>query len=1173
MKDILQLFSPPVFPDEERNRIAAILHTILIAGIFLSSLLIVLTLVVGSGYYTAVLVGIAIIVVASIVLELVMRRGYVREAGIALSLLLLVLETGMVYSTGTIRSPITVIYVICIVITILVVGEVAGTVMTFVILGLLYGLLLAENAGALPPVKLTEVGMTQWLTYAGAFIIINLLIVLASRNIQRALRKAKENEHTLTRRNAELQEVKASLEDKINERTRSAEEARMEAEAARRTLERQMWQVNGQAQLSQELQGQQDLPTLARSVIRHLCTYLELPTGAIFALEDDELRMLAGYAYTHRKRFDGRFEIGEGLVGQAALEKSPIVLTQVPDDYVALSTGMLDISPRQILAMPFAYAGQVAGVIELGALESLTEEQLTFMKGISETVAIAFTTAQARERINELLVETQAQAEELQRREEALRTANAELESQAESLRRSETRLREQQRELEATNVELEEKASALEESTHALQEQRTILDRQNRELKLAQEELKARAEALALASKYKSEFLANMSHELRTPLNSLLILARMLASNKEGNLSAEQIESATVIYNSGSDLLKLINDILDLSKVEAGKMTFHFEQVSLANLVQAMEVQFAPIAEEKGLHFNTVLGEDLPDTVKTDRQRVEQIVKNLLSNAFKFTRRGNVTLKITRGGPETVALHVIDTGIGISPEQQSVVFEAFQQADGGTNRKYGGTGLGLAISRQLAEHLGGKIALESGAGEGSTFTLYLSVDIESAEIPEGAGDVAEAAEAQPPVAPPPAKREPPPQIIRKPAPDKQVEFVAPGDRILLVIEDDPNFAEIVCNYARRQKFKCLIAEDGEKGVQWAESYRPAAIILDLKLPRMSGWEVLDALKGNPDTRHVPVHVISANAEDLNAYKMGAIGFLTKPISPEELESAFQRIETFIAREVKTLLLVEDDAGLRLSVRQLLNANNVHIDDAGTGEAALESLRRRSYDCMILDLNLPDMSGFEVLERMNTDEATSTCPIIVYTGRELTEEENLELLQYADSVIVKGVKSPERLLDETALFLHQIVAEMPAEKQRTIKELHGQEATLAGKHVLIVDDDMRNAFALSKLLGERGLKVSIAHHGLKALEMLEAAPKDFDILLMDIMMPELDGYETMQRIRAQMRFRNLPILALTAKAMKGDAEKCIAAGANDYLSKPVDVDRLFSMLRVWLYSR
>jgi CheY-like chemotaxis protein len=673
------------------------------------------------------------------------------------------------------------------------------------------------------------------------------------------------------------------------------------------------------------------------------------------------------------------------------------------------------------------------------------------------------------------------------------------------------------------------------------------------------------------------------MSHELRTPLNSLLILARMLADNDRGNLTEEQVESAQIIHSGGQDLLNLINDILDLSKVESGKMLFNFEPMSPADLAAMAAAQFGPLAEEKGLELKLTLADELPTTIQTDPQRLKQILRNLLSNAFKFTNAGQIELKIYRPDDEidwsgsgldpgqTMAISVTDTGIGITAEQQKIIFEAFQQADGSTSRHFGGTGLGLSITRAMVAKLGGLIAVDSEAGRGSTFTLYLpigGVASEVAEKPEEPPLDAASGNGRKPTSlsnPTSASPKPQPSLA-----DDRVE-VKPGDKILQVIEDDPNFAKILCDFSHKKGFKCLIAGTGQTGLAMVKEYQPEAIILDLNLPDLSGWAILETLKNDPATRHIPVHIMSVEEEVLDAYRKGAIGYLTKPVSRADLEKPFEKIEQFISREIKNLLLVEDDANSRRSIIKLLQGSDVQITEANRGQAALDLLRTHHFDCIILDLSLPDMTGFEVLSKMNGQNRETRSPVIVYTGRDLTPEENLELTKYADSVIVKGVKSPERLLDETALFLHRVVADMPADKQHTIKQLYSEDKLLQGKKILIVDDDVRNSFALSKLLTDKGIIARIAQDGQQALELLAEDP-EIDLVLMDIMMPVLDGYETTRQIRARQEFNSLPILALTAKAMKGDREKCLAVGANDYLPKPIDVDRLFSMLRVWLYQ-
>ncbi len=1000
-------------------------------------------------------------------------------------------------------------------------------------------------------------------------------------------------EHRVEERTAELTHAKEAAEAIKDEAERAKREAEIEKEKAEsfsQVMEKQVWLSTGQAQLSEKIHGEQDMAVLANSIIQQLCKYLNAHIGAMYVLDDELLKLMGSYAYSRRKNLSNQFKIGEGLVGQAALEKQAITISNVPTDYIAISSGLGETAPRHILVSPFLFEQQLLGVVEIGTLTDFTPLQLEFVEKAMENIAIAFNTALARHRIDELLAESRQQAEELSAQGSALRVANEELETQTEHLRASEAKLKEQQAELESTNVELEEKATALQESTVALEEKQVAIDKQN-------QELQRKAEDLALASKYKSEFLANMSHELRTPLNSLLILARMLASNDEGNLTTDQVESAQIIFSGGTDLLNLINEILDLAKVESGKMTFSFEPMPFNDLINTVKLQFTHVAEQKGLALNISIVDDLPAAIVTDQQRVKQIVKNLLSNSFKFTDKGSINLDIYRpsANPDlakigldagkAVAISVTDTGIGMTADQQKIVFEAFQQADGSTSRQYGGTGLGLSISRELALKMGGSIGLTSEPGQGSTFILYLPLEGTASGNQESGSKSQKSGKSVLPSRPKTTQFVPPeiqnskienPEIQKSKilkskifVPDDR-DKLSDTDKVLLIVEDDPKFAKIVGDFAHRKGFKCLIAGDGETGLQLVKTRPPNGIILDLKLPRMSGWQVLETLKGNPDTRHIPVHIMSVDDETLDAFKKGAIGYLTKPVSQEDLESTFLKIELFISNEIKSLLLVEDDEKLRFSVKKLLGGSDIKITETSMGRTALELLRSQHFDCMILDLTLPDMSGFELLNKLNDDETIPKCPIIVYTGKALSEAETQELMKYADSVIVKGVKSPERLLDETALFLHRVVADMPEDKQRAIKQLYDKETQLSGKKILIVDDDARNSFALSKLLADKGLKVHIAQNGQKALEMLEK--NEVDLVLMDIMMPVMDGYETIKRIRLQPKFRNLPILALTAKAMKGDREKCIAAGASDYLTKPIDPDRLFSMLRVWLYQ-
>jgi CheY-like chemotaxis protein/methyl-accepting chemotaxis protein len=951
------------------------------------------------------------------------------------------------------------------------------------------------------------------------------------------------------------------------------QEARGNVQTSMAKIEQQSWLKTGQAELSNVMRGEQDLPTLAQQVIRYLATYVQAQIGALYLADEEQgLRLVGSYAYATRKGNRNTFALGEGLVGQAALEKRSIVFTDVPEDYIAIASGLGETLPRQILVTPFLYEGEVKGLIELGMVAAFTDLQRTFLDQAVENIAIAFHSAQVRVKMQELLEETQQQAEELQAQQEQLRVNNEELEAQTDALRKSEQRLQAQQEELRQTN-------ESLEEQTRTLEQQQKILQEKNLDLENARKLVEEKAKELELTSKYKSEFLANMSHELRTPLNSLLILSKLLSENKDGNLTDRQVEYAQTIHAGGSELLELINDVLDLSKVEAGKMAVNIEEMSLKGLTSYIEQNFTHVAEKKGLVLKINLADGLPVSISTDRQRVEQIVKNLLSNAIKFTQKGEIRVSIDRPAgrtsvlssglvlQQTIAIAVSDTGIGISEAKRALIFDAFQQADGTTSRKYGGTGLGLSIVREFTRLLGGEIHVESAEGKGSTFTLYLPEVLRS-EKQDGQSEIQGEThmiqdEDQK------ARSSAGASAIAAVWDDRHDE-ISPTDKTLVIIEDDPKFAKILFDLAREKGFKGLIAGDGAAGLQLAYQYIPSAIILDIALPGMDGWMVMEKLKQNPETRHIPVHFISVSDQSLEALKMGAIGYLTKPVTMDQIHEAFQTIEEEISKTIKKLLIVEDDEETRFSMCELLKGDDVDITTAQTGEEAYTFLESEKFDCMVLDLGLEDISGMDLLEKIHEEATISHLPIIIYTGKELTKEEDLQLEKYAQSIIIKGVKSQERLLDEVTLFLHRVEADLPEAQQKKLRMMHDKEAVLSGKTILMVDDDMRNVFALSSVLEEKGMHILVGENGKEALELLEQHP-EIDIVLMDIMMPEMDGYEAIGYMRKQPKSKNLPIIALTAKAMKGDRQRCIDAGASDYLSKPVDTNKLLSLLRVWLY--
>jgi len=978
----------------------------------------------------------------------------------------------------------------------------------------------------------------------------------------------------------------------------------------------QDWLKTNLAKFSRMMQGQKDLEAVSKLIMSELTPLVSAHHGTFYIMEDENgtpvLKLIASYAYKERKHVGNRFHLGEGLVGQAALEKKPILLSNVPDDYIRITSGLGEAPPRNILVLPVLFEGEVKAVIELASFLPFSQIHQLFLDQFAESVGVVINMISANMRTAELLeqsqsltLELQTQSEELRTQQEELKKSNAELEAQATTLRTSEELLKDQQEELQQVNEELEEKASLL-------AEQNRKVESKNEEVEAARLSLEEKAEQLALSSKYKSEFLANMSHELRTPLNSLLILARLLGENKDGNLTPKQVEFAQTILTSGSDLLNLINDVLDLSKVEAGKMNVNPTDVRLSDVKEFVERSFNAVAEQKGLGFPVELNVDLPQAIFTDGGRLQQVLKNLLSNAFKFTQEGDVTLTIRRAekgrrfqnptleaASEVIAFAVADTGIGIPKDKQRLIFEAFQQADGTTNRKFGGTGLGLSISREIARLLGGEIRVESSENQGSAFTLFLPsryipredgpdrdrFDTSDFMSPGRKAQAGGAEAARPSVRNPNARRE----QRRKPAgdalqykPERRAvpqtvieddrERIEEGDRTVLVIENDQNFAKVLLDMAHDKGYKAVVELDGEAGLKAAREIRPDAITLDIDMPGMDGLEVLDRLKRDPETRHVPVHIISGVEEKHAGLNAGAIAFLAKPVSKEALDAAFARISAFIDTVPKSLLVVEDNETQRQSIVELIAHDDVEITAVGSAEEALSKLHEKHFDCMVLDLGLRtgDMSGFDLLEKVKSDPDNHDLPIIIYTGRELSPEDETKIKKYAETIIVKDVKSPERLLDETALFLHRVEARLPEQKRKMLEHLHDADSVVAGKKVLVVDDDVRNIFSLTSMLEDHGMVVRFAENGKQAIDQLKK-DQNVDAVLMDIMMPEMDGYETTKAIRAMDQFKALPIIALTAKAMKGDREKCIAAGASDYITKPVDTEQLLSLMRVWLY--
>jgi len=929
----------------------------------------------------------------------------------------------------------------------------------------------------------------------------------------------------------------------------------------------------GEILLNKVMQGQQDLPELCDRILATLCTWMKLQLGALYIADhQEELTLTGSYALKKEIKHTTSFAKGEGIAGQAAKQQHTLLITQIPSDSICLAGSSFTAPPRAAVAVPLLYHGLVKGVLELGSFDEFQTHDIDFLERISANIALAIDSTQAREQIEDLLLQARQQTEELQAQQEELQSTNVELEEQTMALQQSEETLRSQQEELEVSNEELEEKSERLER-------QNAKVRKKNLELEEAWKDIEKKSTELLEANRYKSEFLANMSHELRTPLNSLLLLARNLSQNKDNNLSEGQLKSAEIIYNSGKDLLELINDILDLSKIEAGKMEATYNRVEAATLPEWVLQNFQHMAEEKQIALSVTLEPNFPATLVTDRHRLEQILRNLVGNAIKFTDKGGVSINFhlpekttvcnTPGlSPETaLALTVTDTGIGIAPAKQPVIFDAFKQAEGGIDRRYGGSGLGLSISKELAQLLGGEIQLISAPNKGSSFTLLLPLN----PAEEGKQNTTEASYTRPKQEKEDKKQWDTQETRQKfPSPEDDREVLQEMDKIILIVEDDANFAEILLKLGRKKGFKGIVTASGNQALKLAATYMPGAILLDIRLPDIDGWQVLDTLKKDPALRHIPVHMLSAEEKTIEALKKGAVDFLSKPISEEELRRVFKRLEEDFSQQMKNLLLVENDPTMIQDITRLIGNNDVKVHVARNGAEALEFTSKERADCIILDLGLPDMSGCEFLKHLEQEQQPDIPPVIVYTGRDLNRKESLDLEQYSASIIVKGVKSEERLLDETALFLHRVIKNMPEEKRKMIANLYDQDKILIEQKILIVDDDMRNAFALSKILGEKGMEISIAHDGLHALEILEEQ-EGFDLILMDIMMPKMDGLEAIKAIRAQDKFWNLPIIALTAKAMPEDKEQCMAAGANDYLAKPVEEGRLLSMMRVWLY--
>lgn len=1012
-----------------------------------------------------------------------------------------------------------------------------------------------------------------------AMLISILMTLILVRNIIQPIKQL-ESAVTKIARGDESILLPIKSRDEIGNLARSFNLMTKSIREAKAATQHENWFKTGQNELNIKMRGDQDIQSLAKNIIQYLAKYLEAQIGALYLYNEQEshLKMISGYAFTRRKSLNNTIKIGEGIVGQAAYEKQTITVSNIPSDYILISSSLGEMPPVNILVAPFLYEGKLIGIIELGATRHFSDIEIDFINTITENIAIGFYSAQSSNKIKYLLQESQKKSEELQVQQMELKASNEELEAQTKALKLSEAKLKDQQEELEAANEELKEK-------TGFLEKQKSEIAKKNRALELASKALERKAKELETTSKYKSDFMANMSHELRTPLNSLLILARDFAENKSKNLTKNQIEAAEIIYKSGNELLMLINEILDLSKIESGKMNISIESLRIHDIAKSIESDFKHLVREKNLYLNIKTDKNLPDSIRTDQQRFYQIIKNLMSNAIKFTQRGGITVHFHRPKPETtfqhkeletkktIAITIQDTGIGIPHDKQKAIFEAFHQADSSTSRKYGGTGLGLSISREIVKLLGGEIHLQSKVSEGSSFSVYLpqhsglqtirnktnrkQAENKTDNKPESKNIISEKKNIQQTVSNDKTKTGKLPNVSRI-------------DNLILIVEDDESFAQLLLKHCENRNLKAMIASTGEDALKMTEKYNPKAIILDIKLPDISGWNVLQQLRSTKKYKHIPVHIMSVDDAESDALHKGAIGFLAKPATKTDIESTFIKLEEYIEKEVNKILIIEDDKNMRSALAHLLNKSGIEITQANNGRDAMHIMQNKQFDCVILDLGLPDISGIELLNQLN-DKNISIPPVIIYTGRDLTIDEEDNLKQFVESIIVKGDKSEERLLDEIALFLHQITKNTRTEKQKITTKPYDKEAVLTGKKILLVDDDMRNVFALSKILKEHDMQALKAENGEKAMKILKEH-HDTDLILMDIMMPVMDGYQTIKAIRNHPGLKKIPIIALTAKAMHEDKEKCMQAGANDYLTKPVDIDRLLSIMRVWLYK-
>lgn len=948
------------------------------------------------------------------------------------------------------------------------------------------------------------------------------------------------------------------------------------------------WLNSSTVKVLQVLRKESDLQAAADKFLIALASILNIELGAVYLYNEKRSKLLlkGSYGFLPKPNGESDFEPGDGIIGQAAVDGQVKIYDNIDLDYVQVKFSTGKQKPRKVIAIPFLYNDEVIGVVELGTLvENVPRIRFKLINHISESVAATFYNIQNNEARQELLkrvekqkTDLEKQALELQQNQEELKQTNEELQSQTRALEESEANLETQQEELRVTNEQLQE-------NLKSSQEQKAEINEKNITLENIKDELQRKADELEKASRFKSEFLANMSHELRTPLNSLLILAQSMTENEDQNLTEEQIETIQIIYNSGKDLLNLINDILDLSKIEAGKMDIDFQEVDLSDTMASLRASFSSSAKQKGIEFKIKIEKGTPHSIRTDRQRMEQILRNLLSNALKFTSKGEVSVRFYKpslhDGPKpeqltqenVIGITVHDTGMGIPEEKKEAIFEAFQQVDGSISRRFGGTGLGLSISKELCNLLGGDITLQSVYGEGTDFTLFLPVNeksktsnISASKQQEGTRQTASEENKT-------KSENPRTAIVKEPEPvqiDDDRESIKKDDHILEIIEDDVPFVKTLMGIARKKGFKVIATTTGEDGLRLCRQYKPNAIILDIGLPGIDGYQVLEEIKNDTEIRHIPVHIASGMQEDISLYQKGALGFLKKPVEKQEFQEVLDSLQDFLKQKVKNLLIIEDEKEQRKAIRNLLNITNANITECDNGADAVKELRENSFDSVVLDLELKDTTGFELLDKLKNEDIALP-PVIIYTGKDLSKEETEKLQEYAQSIIIKGARSEERLLDETSLFLHSVIKELPTTKQKVIKDLHQGSEIFKDKKVLLVDDDIRNLFVLNRILEEKGFATSKAQNGEKALEVLEK-DNSFDLILMDIMMPVMDGFEATRKIKENPKTKNIPVIALTAKGMKGDREKCMQAGADDYMVKPVDIKKLLTTMKIWLQN-